>query len=80
MTAPAPAVRELTDAQDLIAARIERALEDNQGRGMSPATAARYARCSTTDAAVVLAWLDAHQYVHHGDRGRRGHYFAGSPR
>ncbi len=79
MTAPTT-VGELTGEQDLLAARIERALEDNHGRGMSPATAARHARCSTADATVVLAWLDAHQYAHHGGRGRRAHFFPGRPR
>ena len=76
----APTVPELTAEQDRLAACIERALEDNQSRGMSPATAARHARCSTADAAVVLAWLDAHQYAHHGGRGRLAHFFAGRPR
>jgi hypothetical protein len=75
-----PAVRDLTDNLDLLAARIERALENNRGRGMSPATAARHARCSTAEAVIVLAWLDAHQYAHHGYRGRHAHYFPGRPR
>lgn len=62
------------DLEDL-AARIEAALERGGGwRGMTPAAAARAARCTTGEAATVLAWLVGHQLANSRNAAR---FYAG---
>ncbi len=62
---------------DDVADRVEAALEQAGRRGITPPTAARRARCTTAEAAAVLAGLVAHQHAtaagsHLFPRQRRG--------
>ncbi len=70
--------QDLHVSEDL-AERIEQALTRAGGRGASPATAARRARCTTAQARAALWWLEARQFAHTGGRGRRSHYYPGRP-
>lgn len=56
------------DADEALAERIEDALERSGNRGMTPARAARAARCTTSDARHALAFLAGRQRATTGAR------------
>lgn len=47
-----------------LADRIEAAIERSGSRGISPARAARSARCTTADARTAIAYLVGYQHAH----------------
>lgn len=74
LAAAATVADEVADLADLIEGAIERAGR----RGMSPARAARSARCTTDEARTAIAYLVGRQHAHLTNRSLR-HVRSGRP-
>lgn len=75
MTAPTG----LSVADYVLADRIEAALENADGDGLTPSAVARLVRTDRGAAARVLGWMVANRYAHTTGNGAWRRYRAGRP-